>query len=58
MLDKMKFVVPFMMPMISSMRLLLSDEYIGRTMGMPPATLASNWKSTLCCCDNFNSGMP
>ena len=43
---RMKFVVPLTMPMMRSMRSPASDSRSGRMNGMPPATAASNSRST------------
>ncbi len=54
----MKFVVPFKIPAISSMRLAERHWWSGLMIGIPPPTLASKKKFTPFSCAIFRSSAP
>ena len=55
---RMKFVVPFTIPMTSVIWFPARHCFNGRIIGIPPATAASNRKSTLCSCAVSRSSFP
>ena len=55
---RMKFVVPFTIPMTRRSRSPVSDSFSGRISGMPPPTAASKYRSRPLASDASNSSRP